>query len=378
MAIKVSDKRQRKRTKVRQTLSNYFPMSFKGWIVYVLSMLTACAMSTLMRNAPSTDVYVPLIFVLAVLITAIMTEGYFYGILASVTSVVAVNWAFTYPYMKINFSIYGYPLTFLTMLAVGCAVSTLTSRLKEQEKIKTESEREKTRANLLRAISHDLRTPLTSISGSIGVVLDDDGNLTGEQKRELLAGAKTDAEWLCRMVENLLSITRMSDGQTGTLKIQDEMLEEVISETVINFKKRNPDIKVSVSVPETLFFVKMDAMLIEQVLLNLMDNAVIHGGTTKEVTISVTEEDGFAGVTVRDDGKGIEPKLLDHLFDGSLPFAGVQSDDSTRCMGIGLSVCKTIIQAHGGTITADNSPQGGAEFKFTLPMGGQEEYEYPG
>ena len=230
MAIKVSDKRQRKRTKVRQTLSNYFPMSFKGWIVYVLSMLTACAMSTLMRNAPSTDVYVPLIFVLAVLITAIMTEGYFYGILASVTSVVAVNWAFTYPYMKINFSIYGYPLTFLTMLAVGCAVSTLTSRLKEQEKIKTESEREKTRANLLRAISHDLRTPLTSISGSIGVVLDDDGSLTGEQKRELLAGAKTDAEWLCRMVENLLSITRMSDGQTGTLKIQDEMLEEVISE----------------------------------------------------------------------------------------------------------------------------------------------------
>ena len=131
----------RKKPNIR--LHDYFPMSFKGWLVFVLAMLTACATSTLLRNAPSTDVYVPLIFVLAVLITAIMTDGYFYGMLASFTSVIAVNWAFTYPYMKINFSIYGYPLTFLTMLAVGCAVSTLTSRLKEQEKIKSESEREK-------------------------------------------------------------------------------------------------------------------------------------------------------------------------------------------------------------------------------------------
>ena len=133
----------RKKPNIR--LHDYFPMSFKGWLVFVLAMLTACATSTLLRNAPSTDVYVPLIFVLAVLVTAIMTDGYFYGMLASFTSVIAVNWAFTYPYMKINFSIYGYPLTFLTMLAVGCAVSTLTSRLKEQEKIKSESERENRR-----------------------------------------------------------------------------------------------------------------------------------------------------------------------------------------------------------------------------------------
>ena len=362
---------------LKKKLSEYFPMSVKGWIVFLLAMLTACGTSLLLRSAPSTDVYVPLIFVLAVLITAIMTDGYFYGILASFTSVVAVNWAFTYPYMKINFSIYGYPLTFLTMLAVGFAVSTLTSRLKEQEKIKSESESEKMRANLLRAISHDLRTPLTSISGSIGVVLDDNGSLTEQQRRELLTGAKDDAEWLCRMVENLLSITRMTDGQTGKLKMQDEMLEEVISETVINFKKRNPGIEVSVSVPDTLFFVPMDAMLIEQVLLNLMDNAAVHGQTTTKVAITVTAAGGFAEITVTDNGRGIDRKLEEHLFDEVLPFSGVKSDDSSRFMGIGLSVCRTIVQAHGGSIQAANLPHGGAQFKFTLPLGG-EEYEYQG
>lgn len=363
--------------KFLKKLGDYFPLSLKGWLVYIVAMLLACAASALLRSVPSTDVYVPLIFVLAVLVTAILTDGYFYGLLASVTSVMAVNWAFTYPYMKLNFSIYGYPLTFLTMLAVGMAVSTLTGRLKEQEKIKSESEREKMRANLLRAISHDLRTPLTSISGNIGVVLDDMGGLGETEKRELLTDAKNDAEWLCRMVENLLSITRMTDGQTGTLQIQDEMLEEVISETVVNFKKRNPDIAVSVSVPDTLFFVKMDAMLIEQVLLNLMDNAVLHGEKTTMVNIGVTMVDGYARVTVTDDGRGIDRRQLEHLFDGTLG-TSEHHGDSRRSMGIGLSVCKTIVKAHGGEISARNMPQGGAQFIFTLPLGGVENYEYQG
>ena len=364
--------------RIIKKLKMYFPLSFRGWMVFLAAMLVACAASALLRKAPSKDEYVPLIFVLAVLVTAILTDGYFYGLLASVTSVIAVNWAFTYPYMKINFSIYGYPLTFLTMLAVGMAVSTLTVRLKEQEKIKSESEREKTRANLLRAVSHDLRTPLTSISGNIGVVLDDAGGLSEAEKRELLTDAKSDAEWLCRMVENLLSITRMTDDQTGTLHIEDEMLEEVISETVVNFKKRNPGIAVSVSVPDTLFFVKMDAMLIEQVLLNLMDNAVLHGGKTTAVNIGVTAADGYARITVTDDGRGIDRRQLEHLFDGTPGAAGESYGDSRRSMGIGLSVCKTIVRAHGGEISAHNLPHGGAQFIFTLPLGGQEEYEHQG
>lgn len=353
-------------------------MSIKGWTVYIFSMLLASGTASLLQTAPSTDIYVPLLFVLAVLITAMMTEGYFFGVLASVTSVFAVNWAFTYPYMEVNFSIYGYPLTFMTMLAVGIAVSALTSRLKEQERIKAESDREKMRANLLRAISHDLRTPLTSISGNIGVVLDGGDSMPAEQSRELLNDAKNDAEWLRRMVENLLSITRMTDESTVTLEMQAEMLEEVISETVVNFKKRNPDIAVSVKVPDTLFFVQMDAMLIEQVLLNLMDNAAVHGKTTTRIDITATTEKEFVLISIKDNGRGIDNRIIDHLFDGTLPFDNSHSSDSSRQMGIGLSVCKAIVKAHGGRIYAFNPKEGGAEFSFTLPLGGQEEYEYQG
>ena len=352
-------------------------MSLRDWGIFFASMASACLLCLGMRELSESDVHVPLIFVLMTLIVSLCTEGYFYGFLSAVTSVFAVNWAFTYPYWKLDFSIYGYPLTFMTMLAVGFAVSSLTSRLKAQERIKMESEREKMRANLLRAVSHDLRTPLTTISGSIGAVLEDKGSFSEEERRELLTDAKNDAEWLCRMVENLLSITRIDGDSKKAITKEPEMLEEVISETVVNFRKHHPDVKVSVTVPESLFFVDMDAMLIEQVLLNLMDNAVIHGGSTKEIGINVTVEDGSAVVRVSDNGKGLDKQLLEHLFDGSIPLSGKKEADDTRCMGIGLSVCRTIIEAHGGTISAKNLPGAGAEFTFTLPLE-EENYERQG
>ena len=347
----------------------YFRFYLQGWLIFVLTLGTASVICGLLQRITSSDVHVPLIFVLAVLIVSLSTDGYFYGLLAAVVSVIGVNYAFTYPYMKLDFSVYGYPLTFMTMLAVGFASSTLASHLRIQEQLRVETERERMRANLLRSISHDLRTPLTTISGSIATVLEEDA-LTDEAKRELLYGAKMDAEWLCRMVENILSVTRIS-GEPGGLVKSDELLEEVLSEAIQRFRQRPDAVPVSVSVPQEARLLPMDPTLIEQVLSNLMDNAVTHGTGLTQIWIEVRNADGEVVVSVRDNGCGINNKLLPHLFDGNLQLSGRGRSDDSRFMGIGLSVCRTIVEAHGGRIWAENVPEGGAEFCFTLPEGGQ-------
>ena len=356
---------------LRQKLKIYAPFSLKGWLVYLLAMLIASMVCVMLQHVSTSDVHVPIIFVLVVLVVSLLTEGFFYGILAALTSVVAVNYAFTAPYMQIDFTPYGYPLTFMTMLAVGVVISALMTRVKQQEKLRLESEREKLRANLLRGMSHDLRTPLTGISGSISAVLDNEENLTREQKRELLEGARKDADWLCQMVENLLSVTRISDNTAGSLHSQEEALEEVIGAAVLSFRKRHPSIEVEVSVPDSVLMVPMDPVLIQQVMQNLLENAVIHGETTTRIRVRASTENGDALVSVEDNGIGIERSRLTHLFDGALPFSGMQQNaDQTRSLGIGLSACMTIIQAHGGSIMAYNLPEGGACFTFTLPLGG--------
>ena len=356
---------------------HYFPMSWKGWTSFFVIMGLSSTVCYLLMNVTDSDTHVPLLFVMAVLLVALTTDGYFYGLLASITSVFMVNYSFTYPYNKLDYSIYGYPLTFFTMFSVSLVVSTMVTRIKNQEKIRIESEKEKIRANLLRAISHDLRTPLTSISGSISAVLDSEDDLS-DSNRELLSGAKDDAEWLHRMVENLLSVTRIEGGQRSRLRTEDELLEEVLGEAVANFKKRVPDIDITVSVPEEPLFVPMDAMLIEQVILNLMDNAVTHGKTTTQISIVAQKLSDAASVSVQDNGIGIEAKAFDHLFDGSLQLHPGRDADSSRGMGIGLSVCKAIIEAHGGSVAAANVPEGGARISFLLPLGKEEINDYQG
>ena len=359
--------------KIKSVIQEHLPLSGRGWSVMLTTLTVSSLICVLLWGITSSDTHVPLIFVLAVLMVSLLTEGYFYGMLTAIVSVFAVNFAFTYPYMKLNFTIYGYPLTFMTMLAVGFAISTLTTRLKAQEKLRTESEKEKMRANLLRAISHDLRTPLTAISGSIATVLDNDGALTRQQERELLLDSKQDAEWLCRMVENLLSITRISGAEGAVLQKTDEVLEEVLSEAVLSFRKRHGAVAVTVSVPDSVLIVPMDAMLIEQALVNIMDNAVLHGKGTTTIHIAAEEHDGMAELRLTDNGGGVPPSIQPHLFDGSLRLSEREGADRTRSMGIGLSVCHTIVEAHGGTIREYNTAEG-ACFVFCLPMQDKDDY----
>lgn len=338
----------------------------------VLITISALSLTTLicvvLKGLSDTETYVPLLYVLAVLLVARFTNSYACGLVAAVVAVLGVNYAFTYPYMAFNFSITGYPITFVVMLAVAMTTSTLTVHIKHQEMINLENSREKMRANLLRAISHDLRTPLTSIIGSVSTVLDNE-SLSPEQSRILLEDVRSDAEWLIRMVENLLSVTRIENGkQNPKLKKTPELVEEIVSEVVTKFRKRFPGIKTTVSIPDNAMFVPMDAVLIEQVLYNLLENAVIHGEKTDNIFLSVEQHQNNAVFAVKDDGDGIDEEVLPRLFTDYFDRAGVSYYREKRNMGIGLSVCMTIVKAHDGNITAQNDTQGGAIFKFTLPL----------
>lgn len=235
------------------------------------------------------------------------------------------------------------------------------------QEILLETEKEKMRSNLLRAVSHDLRTPLTGIVGSASTLLENYAEIDSPQGRKMLTDIRQDAEWLIHMVENLLSVTRISGGSTK-LKKQEEIVEEVVAEAVTRIKKRFPDISVEVSVPEELLIVPMDATLIEQVLINLVENAIRHSGSTLPVALRVSKKKSGAVFTVSDHGKGIDPSRIPDLFDGK-PTSG--SSDSTRGIGIGLSICKSIILAHDGKIFAKNNQTGGASFTFVLPMKGE-------
>ena len=322
-----------------------------------------------LQGFSQSDTHVPLIFVLAVVLVSRFTNGYVYGILASMIAVVGVNYMFTYPYFEINFSLVGYPLTFVVMLGVACVVSALTTQIKKQEQIRLEVEKEKMRGNLLRAVSHDIRTPLTSIVGSTSALIENAGEISEETKQELIGDIRSEAQWLIRIVENLLSITRIG-SETGEAKIdkQEELVEEIISSAVLKFKKRFPDLKVVIRMPEEMVLVPMDGILIEQVLVNLLENAAVHGKYTTEIEISVEVVSENVKVIVEDNGVGLKETALSKIFDGSMQSEEEKTSDSKRNMGIGLSVCKTIVQAHKGKMKAENREAGGARFIFWLPM----------
>lgn len=335
--------------------------------IMIAMMGAASALCMVMNTQSGSDNAVPMVFVLAVLVIARLTDGYFYSLVATIISVICVNFAFTYPYFEFNFTITGYPLTFLTMFAVSLVVGMLTDQVKRQSRIEAEAEKEKMKANLLRSVSHDLRTPLTSIIGSSSAVLENYDVFGDDIKRDLIGHVRDDAQWLMRLVENILSVTRINDGAAKIQK-SPEAVEEITAEAVGKFRSRFPTLPVRVSVPDELLLVPMDATMIEQVLLNLMENVALHAQTATEIGLSVSCQDGKAMFSVTDNGQGIDRAILPRLFGELFPHAGELSGDGRRSMGIGLSTCMSIVRAHGGEMYAENLPQGGARVSFTLPM----------
>lgn len=255
---------------------------------------------------------------------------------------------------------------FLSMLFSQIALALERQELSDsQSKIKLDAEREKLRGNLLRSVSHDLRTPLTSIYGSASAMLENQG-LGAETSRQLTEAIRDDSQWLIRMVENLLTVTKIQ-GEGLKLKKEPEAVEEIIAEAVSRTKARLNINNVKVIVPDELLIVPMDGTLIEQVLINLLENSFRHSKTSENIEIEAYKAKTKAVIKVSDRGIGLSDNEL-KLINKGLPDEIGSASGSKKGMGIGLSICHSIVKAHGGSLTAANRSEGGAEFFIALPL----------
>ena len=338
---------------------------WKAWLKD--GLLTAAIMSAafllnqLLLQVFHTQTMISMLFVLGVYLVSLVTRTYFWGIGASLVSALMINYSFTYPHFSDMITPEGLSSAII-MLIVSVITGTMTTKIKRQNKMKAEAERERMRANLLRAVSHDLRTPLTAIHSACSAMLDNYDVLTDQQHRKLLEDVQTESMWLNRMVENLLSVTRL-DNASVALRLQETVLDELIDALIVKFRKYYPHQAVDVILPEEFLTIPMDPTLIVQVLTNLIENAVKFADGDHRIDLIVEEQEETVTITVRDYGRGLSEAALKNLFEPINHHDG----DSNHGMGLGLSICKSIIRAHGGTIEGRNIPPKGAVFIVTLP-----------
>jgi len=238
---------------------------------------------------------------------------------------------------------------------------------KEKEQAAVLAKNEQLRANLLRSISHDLRTPLTSISGGAANLLTNYDKLDAETRTQIFTDIFDDSQWLISLVENLLSVTRLEEGRMNFNK-SVQLVDEVVEEALNHVNRKRSEHTLNVQLSDEMLLAEMDPRLIIQVIINLVDNAIKYTQPGSEITVSASKADDKIYVSVADNGPGIpdalKPKVFDMFFTGEPAIA-----DSRRSLGLGLPLCKSIIAAHGGEITlTDNTPQGSV-FTFTLPAG---------
>ena len=286
-----------------------------------------------------------------------------------------------YMAIRINNNVYGvvgihindkpldsFETSILLSILGECALALDNNRnAKEKELAAVLAKNEQLRANLLRAISHDLRTPLTSISGNAGNLLTNYNKLDEETRVQVFTDIFDDSQWLISLVENLLSVTRIEEGRMN-FNMSVQLMDEVIDEAMKHINRKGAEHNVTVDCKDELLLARMDAKLIIQVIINLVDNAIKYTPVGSDIQITAENKEGFISVSVADDGNGIpdhiKPRVFEMFYTGDNKIA-----DSRRSLGLGLALCKSIIHAHGGEITlTDNLPHGSI-FTFTIPSG---------
>ena len=332
-------------------------------------LIAATLVGLLFSGLKIPEAHIIAVYILGVLIISIITSSWMYSFLASVISVLAFNFLFTIPRFTLRAYDPSYPVTFGIMFLVALITGSLASRMKEYARESAQAamqiEKEQLRADLLRSISHDLRTPLTSISGNASNLLSNENEFSQETRMQIYGDIYDDSMWLIKLVENLLSVTRIEDGRMD-LRMSAELMDEVIAEAMRHTDRNRDGRKIEVSSDEEFILGKMDARLIVQVVINLVDNAVKYTPEGAQIRIHTGKKDGMVVVSVSDTGPGIPDEQKSKVFD--MFYTGTnRAADGRRSLGLGLGLCRSIIRAHGGEIwVSDNKPQG-AVFTFTLP-----------
>ena len=245
-----------------------------------------------------------------------------------------------------------------------CGLSQERIRLEENQ-IALQTQRESLQANLLRAVSHDLRTPLTNINGSVGILMGKDQTLKPEVREQLYTAIDDDTNWLINMTENLLAATQLETDRTK-LKTAPELLEDLFQSAVRQLDRRARDHHISVDLEDQTLMASMNAGMIQRVIINMMNNAIQYTPKDSHIILNGTRRKDWVEISVSDDGPGIPDEAKKHLFD--LFYTAEQGKpDSKRGLGLGLHLCQSIVNAHGGTITVSDHAPSGTTFRFTLP-----------
>ena len=469
-------RKARKRVSLRTTL--------RDWGISVGILALASGLGYLFSKVGFSEANIIAIYLLAVLLTAMVTSTRSSYVLSAIGSVLVFNFFFTYPQFSLRVYADGAPLTFLIMLIASLTVGTMTDRLKgqtrqsaqaayrtnllfetnqmlqkaasddkifqtvrtqvakllgrhasvlpgvtasgrkdalqypikvqdriygtviiegaepleafensvllsilgecamalensrntkEMEDAKLQAEQEKLRANLLRSISHDLRTPLTAISGNAGMLLSDLEKLDSDTIRQMCGDIYDDSAWLTNLVENLLAVTKIKEGRME-LKMQPHLIEEIVAEALQHISRKQEEHTITVHHENELLLAKCDARLIIQVIINLVDNAIKYTPVGSHIDITTTGDQDTIEIRVADNGAGVpdseKEKIFQMFYSGSNPIA-----DCRRSLGLGLSLCKSIITAHGGEIAVTDNAPAGTVFTFTIPSGEVEVHE---
>lgn len=314
------------------------------------------------------DASIIMIYILGVLIYAAWTNSRLYSAVFSFLSVMVFNFLFTEPRFTLFAHGSEYPVTFLVMMIAGVFTSSMAMQIKEKERQKQEAEmlakQESLRANLLRTISHDLRTPLTSISGNAGFLMEHAGELDAEKRQTIYGDIYDDSIWLANLVENLLAVTRLENGSVQ-LKIEPELVDEVFHEALQHLDRRAKEHTIKTVLQDDMLMAEMDVRLIIQVIVNIVNNAIKYTQPGSCITLRVQEKQGKTEFRIEDDGPGIPDEEKNHIFD-MFYTADNERGDGRRGLGLGLALCRFIVDAHGGKIWVEDAFPHGAVFVFTL------------